>query len=128
MRRRELSDIIEPRVEEIFAAVRHVIAESGFHDMLAAGAVITGGATLLDGMPELAESVLGLPARRGTPSGIGGLVDVVKSPSYATGVGLVKYGAQRLRERKPLIDEDDIPAPIRAGWGSKIGNWFKEVF
>ena len=126
MRRRELSDIIEPRVEEIFAAVRHVIAESGFHDMLAAGAVITGGATLLDGMPELAEAVLGLPARRGVPSGIGGLVDVVKSPAYATGVGLVKYGAQRLRHLPRA--EEEVPLPVKAGWGAKIGHWFKEVF
>ena len=78
--RRVLCDIIEPRVEEIFAACRHVIAETGYTDMLASGAIVTGGTTLLDGLPELAEEVLGLPVRRGAPTGIGGLIDVVKSP------------------------------------------------
>ena len=56
------------------------------------GVVLTGGATILEGMTELAEEVLGLPARRGSPKGVGGLVDVVRSPAYATGVGLVQYG------------------------------------
>ena len=56
-----LAGVIEPRVEEIFVACRHVIAETGYADMLASGAIITGGTTLLDGMPELAEQVLGLP-------------------------------------------------------------------
>src|SRR5690606_31553657 len=96
--------IIEPRVEEIFQAVAHVIAETGFADMLASGAVITGGTTQLDGMPELAEQILGLPVRRGAPIGVGGLMDVVKSPAYSTGVGLVKYGAMRLREA-PVAQE-----------------------
>jgi len=126
--RHVLCDIIEPRAEEIFAACRHVIDETGFGDMLAAGAVVTGGTTLLDGMPELAEQVLGLPVRRGAPSGIGGLIDVVRSPSYATGVGLVKYGADRLRVLSERPDEDDLDAPVRSGIGSRIGQWFREVF
>ncbi|MFW5875221.1 MAG: cell division protein FtsA [Myxococcota bacterium] len=124
--RRVLSDIIEPRVEEIFAACRHVIAETGFGDMLASGAVVTGGTTMLDGMPELAEGVLGLPVRRAAPTGVGGLVDVVRSPAYSTGVGLVKYGAGRLREG-PAIDEM-AEAMVGAGWGQRLGQWFKEVF
>ena len=124
--RRVLCDIIEPRVEEIFAACRHVIAETGYVDMLASGAVITGGTTLLDGMGELAEEVLGLPVRRGAPSGVGGLIDVVKSPSYATGVGLVKYGAERMRTapmRAPASER-----PQAAGIGHRLGAWFREVF
>ena len=126
--RRVLCDIIEPRAEEIFAACRHVIAETGFGDMLAAGVVITGGTTLLDGMPELAEQVLDLPVRRGAPMGIGGLIDVVRSPAYATGVGLVKYGAERFRAIGAEEDEDYVEAAARYGWGSKIGQWFREVF
>jgi len=97
LRRQVLGDIIEPRVEEIFAAARHVIDETGFGEMLASGVVLCGGATLLDGTVELAEEVLGLPVRRGAPTGFGGLVDVVRSPSYATAVGLTKVGAERLR-------------------------------
>jgi cell division protein FtsA len=126
--RRVLCDIVEPRAEEIFAACRHVLAETGFGDMLAAGAVITGGTTLLDGMPELAEQVLGLPVRRGAPSGIGGLIDVVKSPAYSTGVGLVKYGAERLRQLAGDEDEGFVDVAASYGWGSRIGQWFREVF
>lgn len=124
--RRVLCDIIEPRVEEIFAACRHVIGETGFTDMLASGAIITGGTTLLDGMPELAEEVLGLPVRRAAPTGVGGLIDVVKSPSYATGVGLVKYGAERIQLAPHNTRATDAP-PSRS-LGGRLGAWFREVF
>jgi cell division protein FtsA len=67
----------------------------GCEDMLASGAVITGGATQLPGMAELAEEVLGIPVRLGMPKGVGGLADVVKSPAFSTGVGLVQYGASQ---------------------------------
>lgn len=126
--RHVLCQIIEPRVEEMFQAVAHVIAETGFADMLASGAVITGGTTQLDGMPELAEQILGLPVRRGAPIGVGGLMDVVKSPAYATGVGLVKYGATRLREEPAIIEEREVPMQAASGWGGKLGQWFREVF
>jgi cell division protein FtsA len=125
--RRLLAEIIEPRVDEIFQAVRHVIHESGFVEMLASGAVITGGSTLLDGMPEMAEQVMGLQVRRGAPTGIGGLVDVVKSPSFATGVGLVKYGAQQLRLQKQSA-EPDLEPMMRSSIGGRLGQWFREVF
>src|SRR5690606_20406583 len=122
--RHVLCQIIEPRVEEIFQAVAHVIAETGFADMRASGAVITGGTTQLDGMPELAEQVLGLPVRRGAPIGVGGLMDVVKSPAYSTGVGLVKYGAMRLREASSVVPR--VPVQVAAegrGWGGRLGQW-----
>ena len=91
-----LTEIIEPRVEEIFALVRRELEKTGFAELLGSGAVITGGSTILEGMPELASRVLELPVRRGTPKGVGGLADVVSSPIYATGVGLVLYGARNL--------------------------------
>jgi cell division protein FtsA len=123
--RRMLGDIIEPRVEEIFEACRHVIEETGYLEMLASGAVITGGTTLLDGMPELAESCLGLPVRRGVPTGIGGLIDVVRSPAYATGVGLAKYGASRLQQEVPYEEMRETDGPVKLG---RIGQWLREVF
>jgi cell division protein FtsA len=92
--RRVLTKIVEPRLEEMFEHVRREIARSGYLDAIAAGAVLTGGATLMQGLPELAESVLEMPTRRGAPSGVGGLVDVVRSPEYSTGVGLVLFGAK----------------------------------
>ena len=125
--RRALCDIIEPRVEEIFVACRHVIAETGYADMLASGAIITGGTTLLDGMPELAEQVLGLPVRRAAPIGIGGLIDVVKSPAYSTGVGLVKYGMTRMQSL-PEPEEEIVHVQQGTGLGGRISAWFREVF
>lgn len=125
--RRVLCDIIEPRVEEIFAACRHVIVETGYAEMLASGAVITGGATLLDGMPELAEQVMGIPVRRAAPTGVGGLIDVVRSPAYSTGVGLVKYGASRLAASAEEPEPREL-VERRPTLGSRLGSWFREVF
>ena len=90
-----LAEIIEPRVEEIFALVAREVARSGYEDVLASGVVVTGGSTVLEGVPELAEQVFHLPVRLGVPLQVGGLVDVVSSPMYATGVGLVLHGLHR---------------------------------
>ncbi len=128
LRRQELCDILEPRAEEVFAACKHVIEETGYADMLAAGIVITGGATLLEGMPELAEQVCGLPVRRGMPTGIGGLIDVVRSPAYATGVGLIKYGSERLQQSQEVHFDPRVHVRNGEGIGSKLGQWFREVF
>ncbi|HEX7663556.1 MAG TPA: cell division protein FtsA [Polyangiaceae bacterium] len=92
--RRVLSDIIEPRVEEIFAVVRKRIEDTGMLEQLSAGAVLTGGAVLLEGMTEFAEEILGMPVRIGFPTGVRGITQLVHGPQYATGVGLVKFGAQ----------------------------------
>ena len=122
-----LVQIIEPRVEEIFSAVQHVLSETGYLDMLASGVVLTGGSTLLDGMPELGEQLLGLPVRRGAPLGVGGLSDVAKSPCYATAVGLLKYGASR--GKRALQAERALEmVPAGRGFCAKIGSWFKEAF
>jgi cell division protein FtsA len=94
--RRVLSDIIEPRVEEIFALVRKRIEDTGMLEQLSAGAVLTGGAVLLEGMSEFAEEILGMPVRIGYPVGIKGITQLVQGPQFATGVGLVKFGAQAL--------------------------------
>ena len=96
--RQILAEIIEPRVEEIFQLTHSEIQKSGFEELLASGVVITGGSTLMEGMPEMAEEVLGMPVRRGYPQGIGGLIDVVKSPAYSTGVGLVLHGHKRAED------------------------------
>jgi cell division protein FtsA len=94
--RRVLSDIIEPRVEEIFAVVRKRIEDTGMLEQLSAGVVLTGGAVLLQGMSEFAEEILGMPVRVGMPTGVRGITQLVHGPEYATGVGLVKYGAQAI--------------------------------
>jgi cell division protein FtsA len=96
--RRDIAEILEPRVEEIFELVRREIARAGYEGMLGAGVVITGGTSLLEGMPDAAEQVLTLPARRGTPGGIGGLRDIVSNPMHATGVGLLLHGRHHVEE------------------------------
>ena len=123
--RQILSEILEPRVEEIFHLVHQEVVRSGFEDRIAAGIVLTGGCSILEGMPELSEQVFNMPVRRGIPRGIGGLVDVVKSPMYATAVGLVIAGA------RTGFDEKAQAHGERKGF-SKVGNrvreWFSEIF
>lgn len=90
--RQMLAEIIEPRVSEIFALVQQELIRSGLEDHLPAGIVLTGGSVILAGMPELAERIFGMPCRRGQPRDVGGLTEVIESPIFATGVGLVLYG------------------------------------
>ena len=94
MARRILSEILQPRAEEIFHLVWDEIRRAGYEKSLNSGIVLTGGGAILEGMPEIAEQIFDLPIRRGAPSGIGGLADHVSSPAFATSVGLAMY-AQR---------------------------------
>ena len=85
--RKLLAEIIEPRVEEMFSLIQREIAKSGYQDLLASGVVITGGTTILEGMPELAEFIFEMPVKRGMPIGVGGLKDVVNSPKLRQVLG-----------------------------------------
>jgi len=125
--RQLLAEILEPRVEEIFTLVNREIVKSGFEDMIASGVVITGGSTILEGMPELAEQIFNLPVRRGTPQNIGGLVDVVNSPVYATGVGLVIYGSRHMEVAThfPTTQSDDS---LFRKVSKRMREWFGEFF
>lgn len=98
--RQLLSEIIEPRLEEIFELVQQELRSSGYEDLLASGLVVTGGTTDIEGIVEFAEEVTGLPVRRGTPQGIGGLTDVVRSPIYATAVGLLLYSRRQVQQQE----------------------------
>lgn len=122
--RRLLAEIIEPRVEEIFSLIQREVMKSGFQDVLSGGIVITGGSTLLEGMPELAEFVFEMPVKRGIPQGIGGLRDVVNSPKFATGVGLLKYGARNGSKSRFMIREKNIYDKVRGSMRS----WIKDLF
>lgn len=122
--RQILSEIVEPRVEEIFTLIKQEIVKSGYEDMIASGIVLTGGSTLLEGMPELAEQVFNLPVRRGVPKGIGGLVDVVKNPLHATGVGLVLYGSRNQGNRIFRNREDNVYHKVK----ERMREWIEEIF
>jgi cell division protein FtsA len=92
MARQLLGDVIQARAEEVCQMILTEIKRAGFERSLNSGVVLTGGGAILEGMPEIAEQILDMPVRRGTPAGIGGLVDVVASPVYSTAVGLVLCG------------------------------------
>lgn len=93
--RQLLAEIIEPRVDELFSLVKREIDQSGHGDLITSGIVLTGGSTIMEGMAEAAERAFELPVCQGTPKCIGGLVDVVNSPMYATSVGLLFYGMEK---------------------------------
>jgi len=94
--RQILGRIIEPRMDEILTMAQKEISRSGCEDILAAGIVLTGGGAILEGIPELAEQIFNMPVRRGVPMGTFGLTDIVNSPLYATGVGLVLYAGRNI--------------------------------
>jgi cell division protein FtsA len=95
--RKILCEIIEPRVDEILSLARQSLVKAGLEDRIPSGVVLTGGCSALEGLQELAEEIFEAPVRMGVPSRIGGLQDVVRSPMYATGVGLALFGAAQAR-------------------------------
>lgn len=118
--RQILADIIQPRAEEIFRLVDNDIKRMGYEKSLNSGVVLTGGTALLDGLEEIAEEIFDLPVRRGDPSGVGGLVDRVSTPDYATSVGLVLYGYNQWKERGMSKDR-------KKGFWAKFKDWLKEA-
>jgi cell division protein FtsA len=96
MARRILSEVLQPRAEEMCHLVWDEIHRAGYEKSLNSGIVLTGGGANLDGMTEIAEQIFDMPVRRGAPAGLGGLADHVGNPSFATAVGLL-LRAHRLR-------------------------------
>jgi cell division protein FtsA len=90
--RQTLAEVVEPRYEELLLLVQAELRRSGFEEMLAAGVVLTGGSSKMEGVIELAEEVFHLPVRLGLPQHVGGLVEAVRNPIHATGVGLLLFG------------------------------------
>jgi cell division protein FtsA len=92
--RQTLAEVVEPRYEELFSLVRDELRRSGFEELIAAGIVLTGGSSKMEGAVELAEEVFHVPVRLGVPQYVEGLVDVVRNPIHATAVGLLLYGME----------------------------------
>jgi cell division protein FtsA len=124
--RKILCEIIEPRVEEILSLARQEIAKVGLENEIPSGVVLTGGASALDGIAELAEEIFEAPVRLGMPSNVGGLLDVVRSPMYATGVGLVQFGfGQRPESASRFrIRDDSIFGRVK----QRMRDWFYTDF
>jgi len=123
--RRELVEIIQPRMAEILGMIREQIDRKGYLHLLGGGIVLTGGGSLLRGAAELAAEIFNLPARVGYPVKLGGLVEEYRSPIYATGVGLVLYGATK--RDVGLMDTSSSEKAFSSVW-DRMKNWFKEFF
>lgn len=93
--RQALAEVVEPRYDELFTLVQAELRRSGFEDMIAAGVVLTGGTSKMEGVVELAEEIFHTPVRIGTPQDVNGLTDIVRNPIYSTGVGLLQYGLKQ---------------------------------
>ncbi|MBR5997900.1 MAG: cell division protein FtsA [Deltaproteobacteria bacterium] len=123
--RQVLTEILEPRVEEIFTLADQEIRRSGFGDLIVSGVVLTGGTCLLPGMAELGEQIFNLPVRVGSPRDLGGLTDVVNSPVFATGVGLVKYGGKNIeRAKQGFSNTENVFSKIML----HMKDWFGDFF
>jgi len=118
--RQLLSDIIQPRAEEIFRLVDSDIKRMGYEKSLNSGLVLTGGTALLEGLEEVAEEIFDLPVRRGDPGGVGGLVDRVSTPDFGTSVGLILYGFSQWQEKGLSKDR-------KKGLLTRFRDWFKEA-
>jgi cell division protein FtsA len=119
-----LAEVIEPRIEELYTLVLAELRRSGFEELLSSGIVLTGGSALLQGMTELGEEVFHLPVRVGVPLYMGGLADVVKSPRYATAVGLLLEGREQyLRSLAARAQVAGI-----GGVAERMKQWFKANF
>ena len=122
--RQLLGEILEPRLEEIFTLIQSELIRSGYEDSINSGVVITGGSSELAGVPEIAEQIFNVPCRIGYPDKIGGLVEVVNKPMYATAVGLVLYGAkQNTSNKKFRIRDTNIFSKVV----ERMKRWFKDV-
>ncbi len=93
--RQALAEVVEPRYEELFSLVQAELRRSGFEDLVAAGIVLTGGTSKIEGAIELAEEIFHMPVSLGKPKNVAGLSDIVRNPIYSTAVGLLHYGAKQ---------------------------------
>ncbi len=122
--RQILSDIIEPRMEEIFQIAKQEIVRAGLEESIASGIVLTGGVSGLQGLSELAEQVFDFPVSRSYPSGVGGLVDVIKSPIFSTAVGLVVYGNKKRLAAHSRFSDDGVYNKVK----ERVRHWFQDFF
>jgi cell division protein FtsA len=123
--RRSMAEIIQPRMAEILGMVKEQIEKRGYLHLLGGGVVLTGGGSLLAGTGELASEIFGLPARIGYPMKLGGLVEEYHDPMYATGVGLVMFGATR--EGSEGFDTSSSESTFTSVW-ERMRTWFKDFF
>jgi len=123
MSRQTLAEVIEPRAEELFSLVQQVLRESGYEELLSSGIVLTGGSSMMQGMVELGEEIFHMPVRIGMPRYSGGLAEVVRSPRYATAMGLLLEGASQLQQGRVAKQSGSVRAVV-----GRMRDWFQRNF
>lgn len=127
IRRRDLAEVIEPRADEILQMIARDIQQSGLQPFLGAGIVLTGGSSELEGLVEMGEFIFDVPVRRGIPSKVGGLTEVVRSPGYATAVGLVLYGYEQYKQKHLSSKNEDLGEALTQA-ARQIKGFFGKIF
>ena len=122
--RQTLAEVVQPRYEELFTLVQAELRRSGYEELIAAGVVLTGGSSKMEGVVELAEEIFHMPVRVGVPQFVSGLSDVVKNPIYSTGVGLLLFGQKQLQNAIPGVSFD---SSVKGVW-QRMRNWFHGNF
>jgi cell division protein FtsA len=122
--RQSLAEIVEPRYEELLLLVQSEIRRSGFEELIAAGIVLCGGSSKVEGLVELAEEIFHMPVRLGLPQYATGLKEVIRNPAYATGVGLLLFG----RQHHVIGDKNIIGGSGFKGIWTRMKNWFQGTF
>jgi len=125
--RQTLAEVVEPRYEELFGLIREELRRSGFEEVIAAGIVITGGSAKMEGAVDLAEEVFHMPVRLGTPQHVTGLIEVVRNPIHATGVGLLLYGRENFLRGRRDSSLTALGGGARNVW-DRMKAWFQGNF
>jgi cell division protein FtsA len=120
-----LSEVVEPRYEELYTLVQTELRRSGFEDLLAAGMVLTGGTAKMEGAVELAEEIFHMPVRLAGPQGISGLNGILNDPIYATSVGLLLYAEMEYRQRQPVSGIESAAEPSLV---ARMKSWLQSNF
>jgi len=123
MSRQTLAEVIEPRVEELYSLVQQVLRESGHEELISSGIVLTGGSAVLQGMVELGEEIFHMPVRVGVPRYAGGLADLVRSPRYATAMGLLYEGVAQIQQGRMARQNGSVRAVL-----ARMREWFQRNF
>jgi cell division protein FtsA len=121
--RHVLAEAVQNRYEEIFEMVQAELRRAGFEELVRAGLVLTGGASRMEGVSELAEAMLHMPVRVGMPQHVSGLGDVMNNPVHATGVGLLLWGSQAENPRRNQLSHSKAGSMF-----SKLKNWYQGQF
>lgn len=122
--RQTLAEVVEPRYEELLTLIQGELRRSGFEDLVAGGVVMTGGSSKMEGLIDLAEEVFHMPVRLGVPRYVTGLVDVVRNPIHATGVGLLLFGYRNRAVRRPDMSGG---GSMKSVW-NRMKSWFQGNF